>query len=119
MSGEIDEERGQDFYTHFYASGGWKYSFRCEYRWHRKHLVKRFRLKRGMRMLEVACGCGFHTHLYNRMGFDCIGIDRSQTGIDWAQAHYSQHTYHCCDVLDMPLEHHVFDVVIALPFLFC
>ena len=113
MSGEIDEEGGQDYYTHFYADGGWEYSFRREYRWHRKHLVKRFRLRRGMRMLEVACGCGFHTNLFNRMGFDCTGVDRSRAGIDWAQAHYPKHKYHCCDVLDMPFEQHAFDAVIA------
>jgi SAM-dependent methyltransferase len=76
-------------------------------------VVKRFGLRRGQRVLEVACGSGFHTHLFNRMGFDCVGVDRSPAGIEWAKSHYPKWTYHCCDLHDMPVAHDSFDVVLA------
>lgn len=116
MTGEIDERRGDAHYAEFYRNGGWKYSFRKELRWHRTHLLKRFNLRRSMRMLEVACGSGFHTNLFNRMGFDCIGVDRSKEGIDSAKKHYAKRTFHCCDFREMPVDPESFDVVIARGF---
>jgi SAM-dependent methyltransferase len=114
MTVQADPKRGERFYNRFYNNGGWKYSLLKEYLWHRRHLVSRFGLRRGMRILEVACGTGFHTNLLNRMGFECIGVDRSSVGIEWAQAHYPKSTYHCCDISgDMPVEPGSFDVVYA------
>ncbi len=116
MTGEIDEQRGDAFYNEHYHDGGWKYSYRREYRWHRQHIVERFGLSRGMHMLEVACGNGFHTDLFNRMGFDCLGVDRSAAGIAWAQSHYPKRTFHRCDFREMPFEDGTFDVVLARGF---
>ena len=113
MAGEINDQRGEAHYTEFYKNGGWKYSYWREYWWHRRHVVKRFGLRRGMKMLEVACGCGFHTDLFNHMGFDCTGVDRSDAGIAWAKAHYPQSHYLCCDIRDLPFEPERFDAVIA------
>jgi SAM-dependent methyltransferase len=112
--GEPNPTKGDAFYEEFYQTGGWKYSFWKEFWWHRKHLVKRFGLRRGMRILDVACGAGFHTNLLNRMGFDCIGIDRSKAGIEWALAHYPRSTYCCCDIEnELPVEKDSFDLVFS------
>lgn len=113
MTVQADPQRADAFYDEFYRDGGWEYSRRRELRWHRRHFVKRFNLKRGVRILEVGCGAGFHTHLLNTMGFDCIGVDRSHTGIEWARDHYPDSTYHCCDIDEMPVEQNSFDVVLA------
>ncbi len=114
MNGQVNLERGNAFYEQFYRTGGWKYSFWKEYWWHRRNVVKRFNLRRGMRILEVACGSGFHTSLLNRMGFTCIGVDRSQAGIKWARSHFPRGVYHCGDVTgDMPVEPGSFDAVLA------
>lgn len=67
-----------------------------------------------MRMLEVACGNGFHTNVFRKMGFDCTGVDRSPIGIAWARLHHPKATYHCADIMgDMPVPRHAFDVVLA------
>jgi len=114
MSVQADPSIGDAYYNDFYSRGGWKYSFWKEYRWHRRNIVKPFRLRRGMRMLEVACGNGFHTNLFCRMGFDCVGVDRSIKGIEWAKTHYPDRTFHRRDILgDLPNELRGFDVVIA------
>ncbi len=118
MAGEINEERGEVFYKDWYKTGGWKYSFWKEFWWHRRHVVKRFGLKCGGRMLEIACGSGFHTNLFNRMGFDCVGVDRSEAGIEWARTRYPRQRYYACDFRDMPFALASFDIVLARGFSF-
>ncbi len=114
MPTQADPNRGDAFYSQFYRSGGWKYSFWKEFWWHRRNVVKRFGLRRGMQVLEVACGTGFHTNLLNRMGLRCTGVDRSKEGIDWAREHYPRWTYRCCDITaDMPVELGSFDAIVA------
>lgn len=111
---QANPQRADDHYNEFYRDGGWKYSFRREYSWHRQHVVKRFGLLRGARILEVACGNGFHTNLLRRMGFDSVGVDRSRVGIDWARKHYPRCTYYCGDITgELPVERHSFDAVLA------
>ena len=114
VSVRSDPRRGDPVYSEFYKHGGWKYSFWKEYWWHRKNFVKRFKLRRGMRILEVACGNGFHTNLLNRMGFACTGVDRSREGIEWAKGHYPKSTYYCADIDDdLPVSRRSFDAVYA------
>jgi SAM-dependent methyltransferase len=114
MTVQADSKRADAFYGEFYRDGGWKYSFWKEYWWHRRHVVKRFGLRRGMRILEVACGTGFHTNLLNRMGFQCVGVDRSLVGIEWARKHYPRWAFHCSDITgEMPVEPGSFDAVLA------
>jgi SAM-dependent methyltransferase len=111
---QADAARGDDFYNAFYRDGGWKYSTWREFWWHRRHIVRRFRLRRGMRLLEVACGSGFHTNLFRRMGFLTVGVDRSTAGIEWARHHYPKCDFLCGDLLgDLPLARGAFDVVLA------
>lgn len=103
-----------DFYETFYALGGWKYSFWREYWWHRKQVVKRFGLYRGMRLLEAACGTGFHTNLFWWMGFDCVGLDRSPVGIEQARRQFPRRRFLCADACTpMPLLENNFDVVLT------
>jgi len=114
--GLIDEQRGDAFYNDFYRRGGWKYSFRREYAWHKRHVMRRFRLRRGMSILEVACGSGFHTNVFNRMGLRCVGIDRSVEGIVTASREYPHLTFYQCDFREIPLPKASFDAVIARGF---
>lgn len=113
MAGEINDQRGEAYYTKFYKTGGWKYSLWREYWWHRRHIVQRFKLRRGMKMLEVACGCGFHTDLFSKMGFDCTGIDRSAAGVAWAKAHYPKRSYIQQDLRNLSLPPASFDAIFA------
>lgn len=102
------------FYDTFYEAGGWRYSLVREWRWHRRHVVRRFGLRRGMRMLEAACGLGFHTNLFNLMGFDCVGIDACETAILGAQNAYPKRRFHLCDAQgELPFDEGSFDVVVT------
>jgi len=111
---QADPARGDPVYNDFYAQGGWKYSFWKEYWWHRRHIVRRFRLRKGMHLLEVACGNGFHTNLLRRMGLDTLGVDRSAAGIAWARSHFPRTRYHRGDLFgELPVEPGTRDVVYA------
>jgi SAM-dependent methyltransferase len=102
------------FYDTFYASGGWRYGLLREWWWHRRHVVRRFGLTRGQRMLEVASGMGFHTNLFCLMGFDCVGIDTCPTGIESARKRYPRRTFHQADAKgDLPFERGSFDNIIT------
>ncbi len=114
LSVRADATRGDAYYDAFYRDGGWKYSFWREFWWHRRNVVKRFKLRRGMDVLEIACGSGFHTNLLNRMGLRCVGIDRSRSGIEWARRHYPRSTYHRLDLRDdIPMPEGGYDAVLA------
>jgi len=111
---QADPARGDAFYNDFYRTGGWRHSFLREYWWHRRHVVKRFRLRRGSRLLEVGCGAGFHTDLFRRMGFDSIGVDRAAAGIAWARRHYPKCEFFHADIMsELPLMPGSFDLVLA------
>ncbi len=118
MTSCVDQERGDRHYNEFYESGGWHYSLWREFWWHRKQVAKRFGLRRGCAMLEVACGNGFHTDLFCKMGYRCVGIDRSRSGIEAAKQRFPSRTFHCCDFRDTPYPQESFDVVIARGFSF-
>jgi len=110
----MTETRTASYYDTFYAEGGWQYDPAREKRWHQRHMVRRFGIPRGARMLEVACGMGLHTDLFCRMGFDCVGIDRCMTGIEAARAKYPQRAFHCADALaPLPFPEESFDVVVT------
>lgn len=109
-----DTRRGAAFYERFYERGGWQYAFWKEFWWHRRHIVKRFKLRRGMRMLEIASGRGCHTNVFNRLGIDCVGVERSQTAVRQARGRYPRWTYHCCDATEpLPVALASFDVVLS------
>lgn len=102
------------FYDTFYAEGGWRYSLLREWWWHWRHVVRPLRLRRGMRMLEVASGMGMHTDLFCRMGFDCSGIDLCTTGVEAARQRYPRRDFHCADAKGtLPFPTDSFDVVIT------
>jgi SAM-dependent methyltransferase len=104
----------QTYYDAFYTEGGWKYGFVREWLWHRRHLVKRFNLPRGDRMLEIACGTGFHTNLFCRMGFDCVGVDSCETAVVIARETFPHREFHLFDAKsDLPFPESSFDVIVT------
>jgi len=104
----------RSFYDTFYAEGGWRYGLVREWWWHRRHMVKRFGLAKGSRMLEAACGMGFHTDLFCRMGFDCTGLDTCATGIAEARRRYPNRNLIVGDAKgSLPFGEGSFDVVVT------
>lgn len=74
--------------------------------WKCKHeIIDHFGIRRGARMLEVACGQGYHVHVMKRLGMRVTGVDISVEAIRFAQGQFPR-----CDF------RHV-DATQSLPFL--
>jgi len=101
-------------YDQFYAEGGWKYRTFAEWWWHHRHFVRRFQLRPQMRMLEIACGMGFHTDLFCKMGFDCVGMDICDTAVRLARYRYPKRKFFLADATaNLPAEPDSLDVIVT------
>ena len=63
-----------------------RYSFTKGTKQEVDHIAASLDLRPGMRVLDVGCGPGRHTHELASRGIECHGIDISQTFIDLAKA---------------------------------
>jgi SAM-dependent methyltransferase len=82
--------------------------------WHklRRHVVQRVGLRKGSRVLEVACGQGYHVDALRRMGFDVMGVDLSAGAIEFAQRVFPDSSFRHLDAAArMPFDDASFDLV--------
>ena len=49
------------------------------------NLVAHLQLKKGSKLIDVACGKGRHATYFNKLGFDVIGVDLSENSITTAK----------------------------------
>ena len=76
------------------------------------HIVDRLGLRPGSRVLEIACGQGYHVNALRRMGHRVTGVDISQAGIDFAKRHFPDDDFMRIDAaLPMPFDDQSFDLV--------
>jgi SAM-dependent methyltransferase len=59
------------------------------YTYYIKSLIRFIGLKNGSRVLDVGCGQGFFSHIFNKLGMKSFGIDISSTGILSAHKSYA------------------------------
>jgi len=77
-------------------------------------LMKELDLKRGMKLLDVGCGPGRHSHLFAKAGITVLGIDISQEFIDIAsKAQIPDASFLRLDAKNMHFDKE-FDAVISL-----
>ncbi|MBC95720.1 methyltransferase [bacterium] len=77
-------------------------------------LMKELDLKRGMKLLDVGCGPGRHSHLFAKAGITVLGIDISQEFIDIAsKAQTPDASFLRLDAKNMHFDKE-FDAVISL-----
>ena len=53
-------------------------------------LIKHLNIKKGLKVLDLACGAGRHSKYLEKLGFRVIGIDRSINNIKKAKANQNQ-----------------------------
>ncbi|HCO22609.1 MAG: hypothetical protein CME31_04085 [Gimesia sp.] len=74
-----------DFYNRKYAEGDFEYNPNYERNWLQKHLVDRFGMKPGERVLDLGCGKGLHASLLADMGFKVFGVEKTAEGVKGAK----------------------------------
>jgi len=78
------------------------------------NLVKHLQLKKGSKLIDVACGKGRHARYFNSLGLDVVGLDLSPNSIATAkQNENATLTFSVCDMRKI-YQKNQFDVVTNL-----
>ncbi|QDT30496.1 hypothetical protein Enr10x_58620 [Gimesia panareensis] len=75
------EKQNTDFYNRKYSEGDFNYDPMVERSWLEKHIVNRFGLSLGDRVLDLGCGKGLHAALLSSFGLRVFGIEPSFQGV--------------------------------------
>lgn len=79
------------WYDDFYKGGGFGYKNpEKEKEFLEKRIIEPLKLKKGMSLLDIGCGMGFHTTLFTELGFKVLGTDYSSVAIDYAREHFPE-----------------------------
>jgi SAM-dependent methyltransferase len=79
-----------------------------------KRLIDRFSLKRGLKIIDIACGKGRHSKFISTLGFDVTGIDLSAESIAYAQKDESSRLHFARHDMREVFEPSYFDVALNL-----
>ncbi|MCA9003667.1 MAG: methyltransferase domain-containing protein [Planctomycetaceae bacterium] len=74
-----------DYYNRKYAEGDFHYNPEYERTWLQNHLVDRFDMKPGDRVLDLGCGKGLHASLLADLGFRVFGVEKTVEGVKGAK----------------------------------
>lgn len=100
-------------YDDFYLKGGWTYGNRYERKFLKKKIIRPLKLRRGLKLLDLGCGRGFHSDLLSKLGFKVVGVDMSEVGISFAKNHFSEPQFFKLDAINLSLEfeYEHFDII--------
>lgn len=80
-------------------------------------LLKNVQWRDGMRVLEIGFGSGNHiaSLLQKAKDIEYVGVDYSETMVDFASTHNQDQTFYCCDLLKLDLENEApFDLIVTI-----
>ncbi|MBI4121164.1 MAG: methyltransferase domain-containing protein [Parcubacteria group bacterium] len=78
------------------------------------NLLRVLALKKGERVLDLACGQGYFAKHLLESGAEVIGVDASPSLIDKAHLNVPSATFHVADATKLSFPDHSFDVVICI-----
>lgn len=99
------------YYNRFYARGGWEYSWAEQREFLLERLIKPLGLRPGSKVLEIGCGMGLHCSLLHELGFEVVGVDVSEVGIQHAQTRFPGPTFRAMDLADEDFAEEEFDII--------
>lgn len=65
-----------------------------------RYLFAGVTLTKGMKVLDLACGCGYGSWVLHKAGMDVTGVDISQEAITYAEQYYKGPKYLCQEAKD-------------------
>jgi SAM-dependent methyltransferase len=99
------------YYNRFYARGGWEYSREQQKEFLIERLIKPLGLISGSKVLEIGCGMGLHSSLLYELGFEVVGVDVSEVGIQNAKTRFPGPTFHAMNLADEDFGEEEFDII--------
>lgn len=79
----------------------------------RYHLARAF-VRPGMRVLDLACGAGYGSHLLRQAGAQVVGVDRDAATLGWAASRYPGVEFLQATAEDLPFPDAAFDCAVVL-----
>ena len=73
-------------------------------------LIKKYNLY-GARGLDLGCGTGWWTYLFNKHGINCCGLDISSVGIQKGREKFGNVQFVVGDALNLPFKYKSFDFI--------
>ncbi|QDT94348.1 class I SAM-dependent methyltransferase [Gimesia algae] len=98
----MPEIRNIGHYDRKYATSDFDYSPERERGWLQEHLIDRFDLKPGDRVLDLGCGKGLHASLLSSFGLNVFGVELSAEGVRGANARGSTAVFINASASDLP-----------------
>jgi SAM-dependent methyltransferase len=81
-------------------------------------MMARFQISPGATLLDVGCGNGFHSNLFQQRGVRVTGVDRSDKAIQYCKAKYGEDCeWVCDDAFALPAENR-FDYAFCFWFMY-
>lgn len=98
-------------YDRFYAKGGWNYKPNQQWHFIQKRMIEPMNLT-PCKLLDIGCGMGLQTSLFSRLGFNAVGVEVSDSGIEYARENYPETKFIHGNVADInfPKDH---DIIFA------
>lgn len=79
-----------------------------------RSLMKKFHMKRGGTLLDIGCGNGAYSFLFQQGGMKVTGVDLSKNAIEYCNAnHHGEIEFVCADVFDLK------DIDTKFDYIFC
>ena len=100
-------------YEEFYSNGNWKQNKKIE-KLHIKYYLKILG-KKVIKILDIGCGTGLHTHILTELGYNSTGIDIAASAIKKAQERYQEIKFYVQNASDINLNE-TFDLLYASGF---
>lgn len=108
--GRYDKEEIKDIYEEFYESEDFIRFPVADWRFV-KALAIKYRIKKGVSVLDIACGTGKFSNYLNRCEADVTGIDISQNAIEIASQKYPDIDFVVGDAMNLPFPKKNFEIV--------
>jgi SAM-dependent methyltransferase len=100
-------------YDQFYKERDFKRRSYIQEQAYIKMLIKKLRIKKGAKVLDLGCGTGFYTKILSQKGIDVIGLDYSKVGIFKAKETLKDLEFVIADANGIPFKYNKFDLIFA------
>lgn len=108
---KLEKEYIVNYYNNFYNKSDFKYYNEKISLKFLKVICKICKIKPGSRILDLGCGTGIYTYLFQKLGYESIGIDISETAIKKAKEQYPLSKFEVMDALNLTFDKKYFDVI--------
>jgi len=108
---KLEKEYIVNYYNNFYNKSDFKYYNEKISLKFLKVICKICKIKPGSRILDLGCGTGIYTYLFQKLGYESIGIDISENAIKKAKEQYPLSKFEVMDALNLTFDKKYFDMI--------